>query len=558
MPLHTAELHNTTPCVPGDYKSLLVLNPLRPSSGVDGVHVWPTSRPDSPEVDERARKGGFPVENMKLVLNRKGQYLEIRPDAVKDAAKTHTVLSVIFLLVGVGKVIIAQVLARNIAGSATITVPARVAADFFSFGGLVLDVLGAVLVLRSAHTLSRRANADKSIRYIKFNVQNIVCPGPEATPPRFLYPGGIPDGFLGLQITDHPLDINFGGPVLWISGFFSFVVSLCILVIATQGMEVGGLAVLGLPVFAMMAWSGINEMRGGTYVWARKRMETFVRSGADSLLSDPDSSARQALLFPSSSYQLLPLPAFNHARIMQKESDSQGNTQHAFHLNEEYLKGFSSTANKATKCLIWAGCMLLGFAAPTSLFEFATSRMADLPDITTVNTMLSFLVFSLLTFDAFVAVFAFTCARTLYKIAKEAKTIRQVQFDVCSGVVWNGLRAYKLPGSDHAECCYIPDDLRRILEIKARNSRLHFCVDVYAISTVVFLVRLLVFVIMTQSAVVWVPVAVITIITTVCLSVLRLQSNPRMLEGLPFTSGWTSRQRQRSVEGSKSNSVQTC
>ena len=158
-----------------------------------------------------------------------------------------------------------------------------------------------------------------------------------------------------------------------------------------------------------------------------------------------------------------------------------------------------------------------------------------------------------LTVDALSAVFALTCAHALFKTAKGANKIRKAKFNVCD-VVWDALNANQLPGSGHAECCNIPDDLRRVLYMN-HHSHLGFGVFMFAIGVMALLVSNSAFMIMTHPGVVWVPVVVMLITMAVWLSVNELRRNPYIYEGIPFMSGRIARRNQRYVEG-LSGSVQ--
>jgi hypothetical protein len=99
MTLHTAEVPIPTdlPVDLGGYQSPPNLKTPIPSAHSDGIHTRQTFRSDSEslDMDEKARKAGMRVEDMKIIIDANGQYLELRSDTVKTAAKQHTELAVV-------------------------------------------------------------------------------------------------------------------------------------------------------------------------------------------------------------------------------------------------------------------------------------------------------------------------------------------------------------------------------------------------------------------------------------------------------------------------------
>jgi hypothetical protein len=132
-----------------------------------------------------------------------------------------------------------------------------------------------------------------------------------------------------------------------------------------------------------------------------------------------------------------------------------------------------------------------------------------------------------------------TYASTLFKSANEANTIRKTESNVWNAV-WLDLNALQLPGAGAAECCKIPDNLRRLLCIMDHHPHINFCIYAVTVSGMLFfLVSFCIFVITTQPAMVWVSVVMSTISTTVFLSVNELRLHPDILEKLPkFMSDW--------------------
>ena len=100
MTFHTAEVP-----IPADlqvdiggHQSAPILSPPISSAHRDGIHIRQTFRSESLDMDEKARKAGMRVEDMKLIIDADGPYLELRSDTVKTAAKQQTELAVVVRL----------------------------------------------------------------------------------------------------------------------------------------------------------------------------------------------------------------------------------------------------------------------------------------------------------------------------------------------------------------------------------------------------------------------------------------------------------------------------
>jgi len=245
-------------------------------------------------MDEKARKAGMRVEDMKLIIDANGQYLELRSDKVKAAAKQHTELAVVVrpafiyllypficfpksLFAAVVKIVLIQVIApKTRTGFSDIPASERAKINLVSFGALAFDILGAVRVLMSARTLFIKANEANAARKVKFTVHDIVLSG--ATPSRLLGSGDIPDGFLGAQFMGDPLDIGFGGFILCYAGMVLFLASLCLLMIATQRVVVW--VPMIVPGLVTMTWYSFKDAHNNMYVVGKVGQLTSVsRSG---------------------------------------------------------------------------------------------------------------------------------------------------------------------------------------------------------------------------------------------------------------------------------------
>jgi hypothetical protein len=219
------------------------------------------------------------VEDMKFIIDANGQYLELRSDKVKTAAKQHTELAVVVrpafiylsypficfpksLFAAVVKIILIQVIAPNITGFSDIPTSESAKIDFFSFGALAFDILGAVLILRSARTLFIKANEANATHKVKVIVRDVVLSG--ATPSWLLGSGDIPDGFLGMRFMGNPLDISFGGISLCYVGMVFFLVSLCLLMIATHRVVVW--VPMIVPGLVTMTWYSFKDAHNNMYV----------------------------------------------------------------------------------------------------------------------------------------------------------------------------------------------------------------------------------------------------------------------------------------------------
>ena len=210
---------------------------------------------------------------MQLVLSANGKYLQLHADKVKTAAKQHAQLAVVVrptfiyllysficflksLFAAVVKIILIQVIARNITGFSDIPAPETARIDFFSFGALAFDVLGAALILVSARTFFIKANEANATRKVKFYIRDVVLS--EATPSWIPGYSDTPDGFLGVHVMDDPLVIKFRALLFCCAGMVFFLVSLSFLIVSTQRVLVW--VPMMVSGFVMMAWSVFTDV----------------------------------------------------------------------------------------------------------------------------------------------------------------------------------------------------------------------------------------------------------------------------------------------------------
>jgi len=112
------------------------------------------------------------------------------------------------------------------------------------------------------------------------------------------------------------------------------------------------------------------------------------------------------------------------------------------------------------------------------------------------------------------ALVALASAYRLSKKANEVNTMQNSKFNVC-GVVFQALHRIRLPGPSSAECCGIPNDLRRLLYL----IDLHLQVGVRMFITLFFsmvfsVVLFCALVIKTHSVELWIPILVVLIPAT--------------------------------------------
>jgi len=162
-------------------------------------------------------------------------------------------------------ILLTQVVAPNIPD---IPATAITAMHFFSFSGLALILIGAVLTLISARDLRKTANEFNIIRK-KFRLSDVTrLPGS-----RDVKCCNIPDDLDRiLRIMDRSLDAGLGEFIVTMTGVAFFLLSFCILLIATQGVVVWAMVVV------FMIWSGV-QLFYDSRIWGKLPIITDMARG---------------------------------------------------------------------------------------------------------------------------------------------------------------------------------------------------------------------------------------------------------------------------------------